>query len=106
MKIAFANSIFQGENFYRNLELVKEIENIANEKGCTPAQLALAWLLAQGEEIIPIPGTKRRDRVTENAGAVEIELSIEDKERIEAVMPLDAAAGTRYPEALMNTVNR
>ena len=97
---------FQGENFQRNLELVKEIEKIASEKGCTSAQLALAWILAQGEEIIPIPGTKRRDRVIENAGAVEIELSDEDKERIETVMPLGAAAGTRYPEALMNTVNR
>lgn len=97
---------FQGENFQRNLELVKEIETIALEKGCTSAQLALAWILAQGEEIIPIPGTKRRDRVTENAGAVEIELSDEDLQRIEAVMPLGAAAGTRYPEALMNTVNR
>lgn len=96
---------FQGENFQRNLELVKEIEKIASEKGCTSAQLALAWLMAQGE-VIPIPGTKKRERVIENAGAVEIELSDEDKERIEAVMPLGAAAGTRYPEALMNTVNR
>ncbi|MGF1481849.1 MAG: aldo/keto reductase [Cyanophyceae cyanobacterium] len=97
---------FQGENFHRNLELVNQVKEIAAEKGCTPAQLALAWLLAQGEEIIPIPGTKRRDRVTENAQAVEIELSREERERIESVMPLGAAAGTRYPEALMNTVNR
>lgn len=96
---------FQGENFQRNLELVKEIEKIASEKSCTSAQLALAWILAQGE-VIPIPGTKKSDRVTENAGAVEIELSSEDLQRIEAVMPLGAAAGTRYPEALMNTVNR
>ena len=97
---------FQGENFQRNLELVNKIKEIATEKSCTAAQLALAWLLAQGEEIIPIPGTKKRDRVTENAQAVDIELSSEDKERIDKVMPLDAAAGTRYPEALMNTVNR
>ena len=97
---------FQGENFQRNLELVNKIKEIATEKDCTPAQLALAWLLAQGEEIIPIPGTKKRDRVTENAQAVEIELSSEDKERIESIMPLGAAAGTRYPEALMNTVNQ
>lgn len=97
---------FQGENFQRNLELVNKIKEIATEKNCTPAQLALAWLLAQGEDIIPIPGTKKRDRVTENAQAVEIELSNKEKERIEAVMPLNAAAGARYPEALMDTVNR
>ncbi len=97
---------FQGENFQRNLELVNKIKEIATEKDCTPAQLALAWLLAQGEEIIPIPGTKKRDRVIENAQAVEIELSSEDKERIESVMPLGAAAGTRYRSALMNTVNQ
>jgi aryl-alcohol dehydrogenase-like predicted oxidoreductase len=97
---------FQGENFKHNLELVNKIKEIAIEKNCTPAQLALAWLLAQEESIIPIPGTKKRDRVTENAQAVEIELSNEEKERIEVVMPLNAAAGARYPEALMNTVNR
>ena len=97
---------FQGENFQRNLELVNKIKEIATEKDCTSAQLALAWLLAQGEEIIPIPGTKRSDRVTENAQAVEIELSSEDQERIESIMPLGAAAGTRYPEALMKTVNQ
>jgi aryl-alcohol dehydrogenase-like predicted oxidoreductase len=97
---------FQGENFQHNLELVNKIKEIATEKNCTPAQLALAWLLAQGEEIIPIPGTKKSDRVTENAQAVDIELSNEEKKLIEAVMPLNAAAGTRYPEAFMNTVNR
>ena len=73
--------------------------------GC-PAQLALAWLLAQGEDIVPIPGTKRRERLEENLRAVEIELSGEDLRRIEQVAPLGAAAGTRYPEALMHTVNR
>ncbi len=97
---------FQGENFQRNLELVNEIKAIAKEKECTPAQLALAWLLAKGEEIIPIPGTKRAKRVSENAKAVEIELSSQDLQRIEKVMPLDAAAGSRYPEALMKTLNR
>ncbi len=97
---------FQGENFQRNLELVNEIKAIAKEKDCTPAQLALAWLLAKGEEIIPIPGTKRAKRVSENAKAVEIELSSQDLQRIEKVMPLDAAAGSRYPEALMKTLNR
>ncbi|MEN9519471.1 MAG: hypothetical protein RLZZ381_2059 [Cyanobacteriota bacterium] len=97
---------FQGENFQHNLELVNKIKEIATEKNCTPAQLALAWLLAQEESIIPIPGTKKRDRLTENAQAVEIELSNEEKERIEALMPLNAAAGARYPEALMDTVNR
>jgi aryl-alcohol dehydrogenase-like predicted oxidoreductase len=97
---------FQGENFQHNLELVNKIKEIATEKNCTPAQLALAWLLAQGDSIIPIPGTKKRDRVTENAQAVTIELSNEEKELIEAVMPLNAAAGTRYPEVLMNSVNR
>jgi len=97
---------FQGENFQRNLKLVNEIKAIAKEKECTSAQLALAWLLAKGEEIIPIPGTKRAKRVTENAKAVEIELSSQDLQRIEKVMPLDAAAGSRYPEALMKTLNR
>lgn len=97
---------FQGENFQRNLELVNQIKEIATEKNCTPAQLALAWLLAQGEDIIPIPGTKKRDRVTENVQAVEIELSQSEKERIEVVMHLNAAAGSRYAEAIMDTVNR
>ena len=97
---------FQGENFQRNLELVNKVKEIATEKNCTPAQLALAWLLDRGEEIITIPGTKRRDRVTENVGAVDIELSREDIDRIEEIMPLGAAAGQRYPEALMNTLNR
>ncbi len=97
---------FQGENFQRNLELVNKVKEIATEKNCTPAQLALAWLLHRGEEIIPIPGTKRRDRVTENVRSVDIELSTEDIDRIEEIMPLGAAAGQRYPEALMNTLNR
>jgi aryl-alcohol dehydrogenase-like predicted oxidoreductase len=97
---------FQGENFQRNIELVREVETIAREKGCTPSQLALAWLLAQGDDIVPIPGTKRRRYLEENAGALEIELSDEDLCRIDTVFPLHAAAGERYPEASMKAVNR
>jgi aryl-alcohol dehydrogenase-like predicted oxidoreductase len=97
---------FQGENFARNLQLMEKVKEIAAEKHCTPAQLALAWLLAQGEDIVPIPGTKRRDRLEENLQAIEIELSDDDVRRIEEVAPLGAATGTRYPEAIMHTVNR
>jgi aryl-alcohol dehydrogenase-like predicted oxidoreductase len=97
---------FQGENFKSNLRLVDRIKEIAAEKSCTPAQLALAWLLAQGEDIVPIPGTKRRERLEENLRAVDITLSHDDLQRIADVAPLGAAAGTRYPEALMGTVNR
>ena len=97
---------FQGENFYRNLELVEEIKQIATQKQCTPAQLALAWLLAKGEDIIPIPGTKRQARLHENVGALEIELTADELQQIEAVVPIGSVAGTRYPEALMHFVNR
>ncbi len=97
---------FQGANFERNLQLVEKVKEIAAEKNCTPAQLALAWLLAQGEDIVPIPGTKRRERLEENLQAVEVELSPNDLQRIEEVAPLGVAAGTRYPEAVMHTVNR
>lgn len=97
---------FQGENFERNLQLVEKVKEIATQKNCTPAQLALAWLLVQGEDIVPIPGTKRRERLEENVRAVEIELNTDDLRRIEEVAPLGAAAGTRYPEAIMHTVNR
>nr|WP_242038692.1 aldo/keto reductase [Chroococcidiopsis sp. [FACHB-1243]] len=100
------NPRFQGENFYRNLELVKKIKQIAAQKQCTPAQLALAWLLAKGEDIIPIPGTKRQTRLHENVGAVDIVLTGEELQQIEAIVPIGAAAGTRYPEALMPFVNR
>lgn len=96
---------FQGENFKRNMKLVDKITEIAREKSCTPAQLAIAWLLAQGEDIIPIPGTKRRERLKENLKAIDIQLSQQDLKRIEEAAPLGAAAGTRYPEAIMNTVN-
>lgn len=97
---------FQGENFKRNLQLVEKVKEIAAEKNCTPAQLALAWLLAQGEDLIPIPGTRRRERLEENVRALEIELSAEDLQRIGEAAPRGAAAGTRYPEAIMHTVNR
>lgn len=97
---------FQGDNFYRNLELVEKIKKIAAQKQCTPAQLALAWLLAKGEDIIPIPGMKRQVRLHENVGAVDIILTADELQQIEAIVPIGAAAGTRYPEALMHSVNR
>jgi aryl-alcohol dehydrogenase-like predicted oxidoreductase len=97
---------FQGENFQRNLDLVARIGEIAVEKHCTPAQLALAWVLAQGPDIVPIPGTKQRPYLEENAGALNIKLTPGDLARIDEVAPKGAAAGTRYPEAMMSTVNR
>ncbi|GAP96884.1 aldo/keto reductase [Leptolyngbya sp. NIES-2104] len=96
---------FQGENFYRNLELVKKIKQIATQKQCTPAQLALAWLLAKGEDIIPIPGMKRQARLHENVRAVDMVLTAAELQQIEAVVPI-GAAGTSYPEALMHALNR
>lgn len=96
---------FQGENFAKNLELVARIRDMAASKGCTPSQLALAWVLGQGEEIVPIPGTKRRKYLEENAAAVDIELTADDRERIREILPPGAAAGTRYPEAMMAFVN-
>jgi aryl-alcohol dehydrogenase-like predicted oxidoreductase len=96
----------QGENFNKNLELVGRIEQIAAEKGCAPAQLALAWVMAQGEDIVPIPGTKRRKYLEENVAALEVEITPEDLRRIDEVAPKGAAAGTRYPEAGMAAVNR
>ena len=97
---------FQGQNFQKNLEMVKRVEEIAAEKGCTPAQLALAWVLAQGEDIVPIPGTKRRKYLEENASAHEVEITPEDLKRIDEVAPKGVAAGMRYPEAGMASVNR
>ena len=97
---------FQGENFDKNLELVSRIDEMAKEKGCSPAQLALAWVMAQGEDIIPIPGTKRRKYLEENAGALEVTLSEDELRRIDEVAPKGVAAGTRYPEAMMGAVNR
>ncbi|MBF0564506.1 MAG: aldo/keto reductase [Nitrospirae bacterium] len=97
---------FQGGNFEHNLQLIEKIRQIAKEKNCTPAQLALAWLLAQGQDVIPIPGTKRRDRLEENLRALEIDLSKDDLLHIGEAAPPGFAAGTRYPEAAMHTVNR
>jgi len=97
---------FQGENFQKNLDLVTEIEKMAQEKGCTPAQLALAWLLAQGEDIVPIPGTKKRARLEENVGALQVRITAEDRARIDAILPPGAAAGTRYAAPQMQALNR
>jgi aryl-alcohol dehydrogenase-like predicted oxidoreductase len=97
---------FQGENFQKNLDLVARVEAIAKEKKCTSGQLALAWLLAQGEDILPIPGTKRRKYLEENAGALDVRLTSEDLRRIDEVAPHGAAAGLRYPEQMMAAVNR
>ena len=98
------NPRFQGENFQRNLDLVEKIEEIAREKGVTPAQLAIAWVMAQGDDIVPIPGSKSRKHLEENVAAADIELTREDLERIDAVVPKGVAAGDRYPN--MATVNR
>ena len=97
---------FQGENFQRNLDLVKRVEEIAGEKKCTPAQLALAWVLAQGNDIVPIPGTKRRKYLQENIGALDVELTTKDLAHIEDVAPQKAFAGARYPEWAMAMVNQ
>ena len=96
---------FQGDNFQKNLDLVARVETIAKEKKCTPGQLALAWLLAQGEDLLPIPGTKRRKYLEENAGAVKVKLTPEDLRRIEEVAPHGAASGARYPEHMMTLIN-
>ena len=97
---------FVGDNFAKNLALVTRVEEIAKAKGCTPAQLALAWVLAQGEDIVPIPGTKRRQYLEENLGALSVRLSAEDLARLDAACPPGAAAGPRYPEAMMQLVGR
>jgi aryl-alcohol dehydrogenase-like predicted oxidoreductase len=93
---------FQGENFNKNLELVQRIEKIAFEKKCTPAQLALAWVLAQGDDIVPIPGTKRRAYLDQNLGALDVKLTAADLKRIDDLAPRGAAVGARYPEEYMN----
>lgn len=92
---------FLGENFARNLDVVAKVEEIAREKGCTPAQLALAWLHAQGPDVVPIPGTKTRARLEENLGALAVRLSADDLARIDAVAPKGFAAGARYPDFAM-----
>ncbi len=97
---------FQGENFQKNLDLVRRIEQIAAEEGCTPSQLALAWVLAQGEDIVPIFGTKRRRFLAENLGALATVLDAGDLLRIEEVAPTGIAAGDRYPAAMMAFLRR
>jgi aryl-alcohol dehydrogenase-like predicted oxidoreductase len=99
------NPRFQGENFQKNLELVAKVEEIAKEHKCTPAQLALAWVLAQGDDIVPIPGTRHPERVEENVGALNVVLSENDLRRIDAAAPKGAAAGARYAEGGMKAVN-
>jgi aryl-alcohol dehydrogenase-like predicted oxidoreductase len=100
------NPRFQGENFQRNLQLVDAITRLAARKSCTPAQLALAWLLAQGPDVVPIPGSKQRRRVEENAAAVEVTLTHDDLREIDEIAPQGVAAGTRYLEGGMKAVNR
>jgi len=99
------NPRFQGENFQKNLQLVAKVEEIAKEHKCSPAQLALAWVLAQGDDIVPIPGTRHPKRVEENVGALKVVLSENDLRRIDAAAPRGAAAGARYPEGGMKAVN-
>jgi aryl-alcohol dehydrogenase-like predicted oxidoreductase len=97
---------FQGANFQKNLDLVAHIEQLARQKHCTPSQLALAWLLHKGDDIVPIPGTKRVKYLEENVGALDVHLTAEDMRRIDEIAPKGVAAGTRYPEGGMATVNR
>jgi aryl-alcohol dehydrogenase-like predicted oxidoreductase len=97
---------FQGDNFEKNIELVREVERIAKDKGCTAAQLALAWVLAMGEDIVPIPGTKHVRYLDENIAALDVNLTDEDLERLDEILPPGAAAGDRYHARGMDTVNR
>ena len=100
------NPRFQADNFQKNLDIVERVKRMAGRKHCTPAQLALAWLLAQGDDIVPIPGSKRRERLEENAAAVDIELTGGELQDIDTLLPAGMAAGTRYPEPGMRAVNR
>jgi len=97
---------FQGEAFERNLELVREVERLAGERGCTAAQIALAWVLAQGRDVVPIPGTKRVARVEENAAAADLSLTGDELRRLEEAFPIGAGAGDRYTPVSMQAVNR
>jgi aryl-alcohol dehydrogenase-like predicted oxidoreductase len=97
---------FQGENFQKNLDLVKHIEQVAAAKGCTASQLALAWVMSRGDDVVPIPGTKRRKYLEENVAAVDVRLTPDDLAHIEEIAPRGAAAGTRYPEAAMSLIGR
>ena len=100
------NPRFQADNFQKNLDIVERVKRMAGRKHCTPAQLALAWLLAQGDDIVPIPGSKRRERLEENAAAIDIELTGGELQEIDTLLPAGMAAGTRYPEPGMRAVNR
>jgi aryl-alcohol dehydrogenase-like predicted oxidoreductase len=100
------NPRFQGENFRKNLQIVERVKRVAARKQCTPAQLALAWVLAQGDDIVPIPGSKRRERLEENAAAADIHLTPDDFREIDALLPPGIAAGTRYAEGGMQTINK
>jgi aryl-alcohol dehydrogenase-like predicted oxidoreductase len=97
---------FQGENFRKNLDLVKKIEDLARAKGCTPSQLALAWVLAQGDDIVPIPGTKRTKYLDENLGALQVRLTPDELRQIDAVLPAGAAAGERYTAQALQTIEK
>jgi len=99
------NPRFQGENFARNLALVDEVKKLAADKGCSPAQLALAWVLAQGEDVLAIPGTRHRSRLDENLGALDVRLSASERAAIDAVFPPNAAAGDRYAGPSMQMIN-
>jgi aryl-alcohol dehydrogenase-like predicted oxidoreductase len=97
---------FQGEDFEQNLAIVRHLEALAHRKHCKPAQLALAWVLAQGDDVVPIPGTKRRTNLEENVAALEIELTTGDLAELSETAPVGATAGARYPTASMAAVNR
>lgn len=97
---------FQGDNFQKNLDLVKHVELLAERKGCTAAQIGLAWVLARGEDVVPIPGTKRRTYLEQNLGSLEVTLSSAELEEIDRLAPKGAAAGARYPQSIFSTLNR
>jgi aryl-alcohol dehydrogenase-like predicted oxidoreductase len=97
---------FEGENFRRNLELVEKIRTFSADHGCTPAQLALAWVLAQGDDIVPIPGTKRRQYLEENVGALDVRLTPEELTELDTLLPPGAAVGARYPEPGMRAISQ
>lgn len=97
---------FQGDNFYKNLALVERVKALAEEKGCTPSQLAIAWVLAQGDDIVAIPGTKRIKYLEENIASENVQLTKEELESIEAIMPAGIVSGTRYPEVFMSALNK
>jgi aryl-alcohol dehydrogenase-like predicted oxidoreductase len=100
------NPRFQGDNFQKNLELVEELQAMARDKGTTAAQLALAWLLTRGDHVVPIPGSRRLDRLEENAAAADITLTENELHRLELIAPVGAAVGMRYPETMMEALNR